>query len=111
MDDDFNTPSALSYLYILAKDTNKLLDKQGSINERLADNMIATFKELGGIFGILQKERLREELSEDLEALIEERERARERKDWRTADEIRNKLDEFGITLEDTSQGVRWKKK
>ncbi|MCP8322868.1 MAG: cysteine--tRNA ligase [Candidatus Methylarchaceae archaeon HK02M2] len=111
MDDDFNTPSALSYLYILAKDTNKLLDKQGSINERLADNIIATFKELGGIFGILQKERLREELSEDLEALIEEREKARERKDWRTADEIRNKLDEFGITLEDTSQGVRWKKK
>ncbi|MCP8304911.1 MAG: cysteine--tRNA ligase [archaeon] len=111
MDDDFNTPLALTYIYDLDKDSNKLLDKQGNINDRLADDLIATFKELGGIFGILQKERVEEELPEDLKALIEERERARERKDWRTADEIRNWLEEFGVILEDTSQGVRWKKK
>ncbi|MEM3068357.1 MAG: cysteine--tRNA ligase [Nitrososphaerales archaeon] len=111
MDDDFNTPLALSCLFDLAKDVNKLFDTQKSINKRLADDLINTFRELGGIIGILQKEEIKEELPEELRLLIEERERARERKDWKTADEIRKRLEEFGIILEDTPQGVKWKKK
>lgn len=111
MDDDFNTPLALSCLFDLAKYVNRLFDTQKSINKRLADDLINTFRELGGIIGILQKEEVKEELPEELRLLIEERERARERKDWKTADEIRKKLEELGIILEDTSQGVKWKKK
>ncbi|MGB9659483.1 MAG: cysteine--tRNA ligase [Nitrososphaerales archaeon] len=111
MDDDFNTPLALSCLFDLAKVVNKFFDTQKSINERLADDLINTFRELGGIIGILQKEEVKEELPEELRLLIEERERARERKDWKTADEIRKRLEELGIILEDTPQGVKWKKK
>ncbi len=111
MDNDFNTPLALSCLFDLAKYVNRLFDTQKSINKRLADYLINTFRELGGIIGILQKEEVKEELPEELRLLIEERERARERKDWKTADEIRKKLEELGIILEDTSQGVKWKKK
>lgn len=111
MDDNFNTPLALSYLYDLAKEVNKFLDEQKSINKRLAEALIATFKELGGIFGILQREEMEEKIPEELRLLIEERERARERKDWKTADEIRKRLEELGIILEDTPQGIKWKKK
>ncbi len=111
MDDDFNTPLALSCLFDLAKVVNKFFDTQKSINERLADDLINTFRELGGIIGILQKEEVKGELPEELRLLIEERERARERKDWKIADEIRKRLEELGIILEDTPQGVKWKKK
>ncbi|MCP8316778.1 MAG: class I tRNA ligase family protein, partial [archaeon] len=111
MDDDFNTPFALSYLYDLIKEVNKFLDEQKSINKRLTDKLVVTFKELGGIFGILQREEIEEEIPEELRLLIEERERARERKDWKTADEIRRRLEGFDIILEDTPQGVKWKKK
>jgi cysteinyl-tRNA synthetase len=111
MDDDFNTPLALSCLFDLAKYVNKLFDTQKSISKRLADDLINTFRELGGIIGILQKEEVKEELPEELRLLIEERERAREMKDWKTADEIRKRLEKLGIILEDTPQGVKWKKK
>lgn len=111
MDDDFNTPLALSCLYDFAKEVNKFLDEQKSINNRLADALIFTFKELGGIFGILKGEEMEEKIPEELGLLIKERERARERKDWKTADEIRKRLEELGIILEDTPQGVKWKKK
>lgn len=111
MDDDFNTPLALSYLFNLAKEVNKLIDKQKDMDKRLADNLIYTFRELGGIFGLLQKEEAKEELPEELMLMIEERKILRERKDWKTADEIRKRLEEFGIILEDTPQGVRWKRR
>jgi cysteinyl-tRNA synthetase len=111
MDDDFNTPLALSYLYDLAKEVNKFLYEHNNINKRLADALITTFKEFGGIFGILQREEMEEKIPDELRILIEERERARERKDYRTADEVRKRLEELGIILEDTPQGVKWKKK
>ncbi|MCP8317966.1 MAG: cysteine--tRNA ligase, partial [archaeon] len=102
MDDDFNAPLALSCLYDLAKEVNKFLDEQKCINKRLADKLGVTFKELGGIFGIIQRKEMEEEIPEELRLLIEARERARERKDWKTADEIRKRLEGFGIILEDT---------
>jgi cysteinyl-tRNA synthetase len=77
----------------------------------LAEDLIATFRELGGIFGLLQKEEVKEELPDELRLLIEERERARKRKDWKVADEIRKRLEGLGIILEDTPEGVKWKKK
>jgi len=65
---------------------------------------------LGGILGILQRVARREELPEEVMLIIEERERARKRGDWKTADSIRAKLRKRGILLEDTPEGVRWKR-
>jgi cysteinyl-tRNA synthetase len=113
MDDDFNTPKALSCLYELSSKTNALLDKQkGEINKRLAEDIIKTFRELGYIFGILQKEVKKEKkLPKEAEELIQKREEARKKGDYKTSDEIRKKLrEEFGIILEDTPKGVKWKK-
>ncbi|MEM3382437.1 MAG: cysteine--tRNA ligase [Nitrososphaerales archaeon] len=111
MDDDFNTPLALSHLFNLAREVNKLFNKQKDVNKRLADKLIATFKELGGIFGLLQKEGINEELPEELRMLIEKRKILKEKKDWKAADEIRKRLEDLGIILEDTPQGVKWKRK
>jgi cysteinyl-tRNA synthetase len=111
MDDDFNTPLALAHLHGLATSMNRLLDVQKSVNSKLADEFMSTFKELGGILGILQKQGIEEELPRELIMLIKERERSRKKKDWRIADGIRKRLEGFGIILEDTKEGVRWKKK
>jgi len=57
--------------------------------------------------GIAQKSR-QKVLDKEIEELIERRQKARKEKDWKTADEIRDKLKEMGIILEDTPQGVKW---
>ncbi|MEM5790501.1 MAG: cysteine--tRNA ligase [Candidatus Aenigmatarchaeota archaeon] len=111
MDDDFNTPKALSCLYKLSTKTNELLNKQnGEINEKLSREIIKTFRELGYIFGILQKEIKEEEIPEEIKKLLEEREEARKRKDFKKADEIREKIKEKGYLIEDTKEGPKVKK-
>jgi len=50
-------------------------------------------------------------LPKEIEELIRKREEARKKRDWETADEIRKKLHEMGIILEDTPEGVRWRRK
>jgi cysteinyl-tRNA synthetase len=112
MDDDFNTPKALAYLYELSSRANSLISMQnGEINESLSDEVIKTFRELGQIFGILQKEIKREELPEEVKNLIIRRETLRKIGNFKAADEIREKiLREFGILIEDTKDGIKWKK-
>jgi cysteinyl-tRNA synthetase len=112
MDDDFNAPSALVVLFELAKESNKYVESHGYLKEEVKGEILLTFKELGGVFGILQRE---EEaaigVQEDLINLILElRERFRDNRDWNTSDAIRERLREMGILLEDTSHGVRWRK-
>ncbi len=112
MDDDFNTPKALACLYELSTRVNSLISMQnGEINESLSDEIIKTFRELGQILGILQKEIKKEELPEEVKNLIIKRETLRKVGNFKAADEIREKiLREFGILIEDTRDGVRWKK-
>ncbi len=72
-------------------------------------SFIQLFDELAGVLGIvLQREE--ELLDQQIEALIEERNQARKDKNFARADEIRDMLQEQSIILEDTAQGVRWKR-
>ncbi len=109
MNDDFNTPLALAYLFTLSKKTNQLINKD-KITPKLADEIVRTFKELGAIFGILEKEIEAEEVPKKIEELVRERKEARKKKDWKRADEIRKQIQELGYALEDTADGVRWRK-
>jgi len=111
MDDDFNTPKALSCLYELSSKTNALIDKQkGEINKKLSEEIAKTFRELGNIFGVLQKEIKKEEIPKEVKELLEKREEARKKKDWKLADELREKIKELGYKVEDTEEGPRVKK-
>lgn len=113
MDDDFNTPKALFCLHKLASRTNSFLAKQkGEINKTLANKIVKTFRKLGYIFGILQKE-IEEgkiEIPEDVKRLVEEREKARKAKDFKKADELREKIKSLGYLIEDTEEGPKVKK-
>lgn len=110
MNDDFNTPLALSVLFELAKEANKFIDENGKISKKTGEEVIKTFKKLGYIFGILQKEIKKEKLSKEILDLIVKREGYRKRGDFQTADKIRKELSEKGILVEDSPEGPRWKK-
>jgi len=111
MNDDFNTPNALSVIFDLAKTFNKFADKNKQINKILQNKAIRTLRQLGGIFGILQKKIEENELTIEIAQLIKQREEARKNKNWITADNIREKLKNMGIIIEDTAKGVKLKKK
>ena len=110
MNDDFNTPLALSFFFNLANEANKFIDEKGKISKETGEKIINIFKELGYIFGILQKEIKKEKLPKEILDLIIKREGYRKRGDFETADKIRKELAEKGILVEDTPEGPRWKK-
>jgi cysteinyl-tRNA synthetase len=107
MDDDFNTADAISILFDISREINTVLNERSKKNH--IDRALNLLKELGGILGILKKER-DVILEKEIEALIKKREQARKEKDWPTADSIREELKKKGIILEDTPAGVRWKR-
>jgi len=109
MNDDFNTPNALSVIFDLAKTFNKFVEKHKQINKILQKKAIKTFRQLGSMFGVLQEKIEEKELSIEVAELIRQREEARKNKDWTTADSIREKLKNMGIILEDTLEGIKWK--
>jgi cysteinyl-tRNA synthetase len=112
MDDDFNTPVALSCLLSFAREVNIYLNSQSKKNKEVLENIIKYYQELAGeILGILKVYNQEESFEQEIKKLIEEREEARKRKNWVKSDQIRDKLREEGILLEDTPEGVRWKKK
>lgn len=107
MDDDFNTADALAAVFELVKFTNTNTDGEhtGAYLRALKEEIIL----LTDICG-LQVEKKQELLAEDIEALIQERQEARKAKNYARADEIRKELLEKGILLEDTREGVKWKR-
>jgi cysteinyl-tRNA synthetase len=110
MDDDFNTPLAISHLFSLAGEVNRFVAGNKQINEKLAEKIVKTFKELGGILGILQQEKVVEERTKKLvELLIELRQKFRGMGDFKTSDAIRSKLRKVGIILEDVPEGTKWR--
>ncbi len=107
MDDDFNTADAVSAIFELVKFANVHIEESSSAEDIKA--ALSAIQTLCGVLGI--KTEVKEEmLDSDIEALIEERQTARKEKNFARADEIRNLLSEKGIILEDTKEGVKWKR-
>ena len=107
MEDDFNTADALAAIFELVKFANSHADAEksapflGSLKEEIL--------KLSDICGLIV-EKKPELLEEDIEALIKERQEARKAKNFGRADEIRKELLDRGIILEDTREGVKWKR-
>lgn len=106
MEDDINTADAIASLFELIKFTNSNFDEKTpkSVIQYAYDNLV----KMSEILGILYKEN--EILEDEIMELIEKRTQARKNKDYRLADKIRDQLKEMGIVLEDTPEGVKWKR-
>lgn len=107
MDDDFNTADAITAIFDLIKDTNTNITIDSS--KELARKALELIRELGLPLGMLQKS-TKGNIAEEVEALIAQRQDARKNRDFALADKIRDDLKNRGIVLEDTPQGVRWKR-
>ena len=107
MEDDLNTADAIAALFELVRDINVKLGAQPARADVAAASEL--FEELTGVLGLLY-DRKTELLDEDIEALIEARTAARKAKNWAEADRIRDELTAKGIVLEDTPQGVKWRR-
>ena len=107
MDDDFNTADAIAAIFELVKFINTNTD--GESYKAYLSALHEQIRELSDVCGLIvdQKEEM---LDADIEKLIEERQAARKAKDFTRADAIRNELLEKGIVLEDTREGVKWKR-
>jgi cysteinyl-tRNA synthetase len=107
MDDDFNTADAISSVFELVK----LANTNSNVNSSKAflEEMKTKITNLTDVLG-LEVVKENEMLDEEIDSLIAERQQARKDKDFKRADEIRDLLLEKGIILEDTREGVRWKR-
>ena len=107
MEDDFNTADAISAVFELVKYANVNVTESSS--KEFAKGLKELIITLSDVLGIIT-EKQEEILDDEIEALIEERQAARKTKNFARADEIRNELLAKGIILEDTREGVKWKK-
>lgn len=113
MNDDFNTPEALGVLFDLVRDMNRLRD-QGQMKE--ASQLGVTLKKLGGVLGFLHQGpeiflQMGECGNNEINELINKRNKARQNKNWAEADRMRDELDKMGVILEDNADGkTHWKR-
>jgi cysteinyl-tRNA synthetase len=136
MDDDFNTPQAVSVIFDFVNNSNKFLDKHNTPNKGLCNYALDTFLTLGNILTLFQPKKVDIGISDDvllkqiqkivgnyvtdvegksieelLDIVLKAREEARAKKDWQTADNIREELDKIGFEIQDTDEGPVWRKK
>ena len=122
LSDDFNTADAISVMFEMARESNSIAAAPAP-TKAFAAAALEVFDELAAVLGLFYADVDAGgaeggsgggggggELAADVERMIAERQTAREEKDWEKADSIRTKLGEMGIVLEDTPQGVKWKK-
>ena len=107
MDDDFNTANAISVLFELSKQANYYLQEKNTAVQVIKE-FLNEFDTLFGVLGISTKDN--QLLDEEIEKLIEKRIQARKDRNFALADEIRDALKAKNIILEDTPQGIRWKR-
>ncbi len=107
MDDDFNTADAISAIFELVKLSNSTTNEDSS--KEYVTYLKETIEKLCDVIGIIT-EKEEEILDDEIEAMIAGRQQARKDKNFALADEIRGKLLEKGIVLEDTREGVKWKR-
>lgn len=106
MDDDLNTAAALASVHNFVREINTL----GGLRSVDKATVLATIERFDSVFGIFGKI-ADNRLDAAIEALVEERQQARRDRDFAKSDEIRDRLAEQGIILEDTKEGVRWKRR
>jgi cysteinyl-tRNA synthetase len=132
MDDDFNTPQAVSVIFEFVNRANKFFEEDVKPNEMLCKLALDTLTKLGNVLTLFQPSLVKSEGLEDelqkivmkyqkdvkeknidklMDLLLEVRENARKKKDWNTADNIRKELDEIGFEIQDTDDGPVWRKK
>jgi cysteinyl-tRNA synthetase len=109
MDDNLNTSVALASIHNLVREINSVLAK-GELSADEQKAVLEAIEKFDSVLGIFGKEEA-EMLDADIENLIEERQEARRNRNFARSDEIRDLLAEKGIILEDTKDGVRWKRK
>ena len=136
MDDDFNTPLAISLFFDFVNKSNKFFESVSDPDKSLCEHALDNLFELGNILTLFQPKIVESGKYDDvlleqvqtfatkyetnvkgksieglLDTLLEIREKARKNKDWNTADEIRNELDKLGFEIQDTASGPVWRKK
>lgn len=108
MQDDFNTPDAITAVFEWVNEANQLLQRE-VVQKASLEALLSLFDEMNEVLRLYwEDEQL---LDEDVEKLIAERVEARSNKNWARSDEIRDQLSAQGILLEDTPQGMRWRRK
>ena len=135
MDDDFNTPRAVATIFDFVTLTNRFLDSTKEPDPPLCQYALQTLLQLGGVLTLFQPKKtkamvddtaLRDKLraavttfekppetaTSDalLTILLKHRETARQQKDWKTADQIRDTLQHLGFEIQDTEKGPIWRK-
>ncbi len=107
MEDDLNIAAALGNLFDFIHTTNKFIEKH-KISHEDKTFILESLKKIDSILGILKED---DYIDDKIKEMIEKRQEARKNKDYKTADEIRDILSKMGIIIEDTADGIRWRKK
>jgi len=106
MDDDLNTADAIAAVFDIVYAANTAISAEKENSVEIIDTVLSAIKELGDVLGLFGEAR-EQDTDEEIKALIEERTKARQEKNWARADEIRDELAKRGIALKDTSAGVQ----
>ena len=108
LDDDLDSPRALAALFDFIREANKILDTT-PVSPRQGREVLEMMQRLDRVLGVMKREA--GILDEEIERMIQERQEARKRKDYARADAIRDALAQQGVILEDTREGMRWKRR
>ncbi|MBP3362089.1 MAG: cysteine--tRNA ligase [Clostridia bacterium] len=109
MEDDFNTADAISVIFDITYAANTTLSTEKMNARSVVKKTLELIRELGNVLGIFTREK-EKNIDSEVEELIAKREEARKAKDFKTADEIRDRLKAMNIELKDTPMGVKWTK-
>ncbi len=109
MDNDLNTADALAAVFELVREINLLTTGTELGSKKAIEAARDLFDELTGVLGLLYNRKKDDSLGAEVETLIAERQEARKSRDFKRADEIRDRLKEMGVVLEDTPQGIKWR--
>lgn len=103
MEDDLNTADAISELFEIVAEANKKLTAESEPSREIIEYALDMLSELGGVLGLLGK--TDDGVPAEVQAMLDERQAARQAKDWAKSDEIRDKLKELGYAVKDTAKG------
>jgi len=110
MDSDLNVPLAMRFVFDFAKQSNKLIDKE-KIGSKEAKQAIEFLKKIDSVIGVLEFETKKIDAPSDVKKMLEERNNARKTKDWKKADELREKINSKGFNIIDNKDGTTELKK